>query len=190
MLINILIRTSYRPNGFARTIKSVHEQTHKNIRVIVSYDNHNALRYIPDNVEKVKVPRGPGKYFYDEYCNELKSMVIDGYFMFLDDDDVLCSPDIIERIIPVLQEDTALIVQLKRGSVVVPVNKDFTTGKIGMPCLILHNSHKHIADVTVHGAGDYVWIKRVSELLPINFEPIIVVHSFNRGNGKQEKPIR
>jgi glycosyltransferase involved in cell wall biosynthesis len=190
MIINILIRTSFRPSAFARCIKSVKDQTYKNIRIIVSYDNHNALRYIPEDIEKVKVARGEGKYFYDAYCQTLKSMVTEGYFMFLDDDDILSSPDIIEKVIPFLSENTGLIVQLKRGSAVHPQSLDFTTGKIGMPCLFLHHSHKNIADVTVHGAGDYVWIKRVSELLPLRFERIVVVYSFNRGNGRQEKVVR
>jgi hypothetical protein len=72
MLINILIRTNFRPTAFARCIKSVKDQTYKNIRIIVSYDNHNALKYIPEDIEKVKVIRGEGKYFYDEYCNQTK----------------------------------------------------------------------------------------------------------------------
>jgi hypothetical protein len=110
--------------------------------------------------------------------------------MFLDDDDILSSPDIIEKVFPFLSPDTGLIVQLKRGSVIVPQALDFKTGKIGMPCLFLHHSHKNIADVTVYGAGDYVWIKRVSELLPLRFERIVVVYSFNRGNGRQEKVLR
>lgn len=190
MKINILIRTNFRPTAFARCIKSVKDQTYKNIRIIVSYDNHNALKYIPEDIEKIKVIRGEGKYFYDEYCNQLKEQVTEGYFMFLDDDDILSSPDIIEKVIPFLSPDTGLIVQLKRGSVVVPQALDFKTGKIGMPCLFLHYSHKNIADVTVHGAGDYVWIKRVSELLPLRFERIVVVYSFNRGNGRQEKVLR
>lgn len=190
MLINILIRTNFRPTAFARCIKSVKDQTYKNIRIIVSYDNHNALKYIPEDIEKVKVIRGEGKCPYDAYCNQLKDLVTDGYFMFLDDDDILSSHDIIEKIIPFLSPDNGLIVQLKRGSVIVPQALDFKTGKIGMPCLFLHHSHKNIADVTVHGAGDYVWIKRVSELLPLRFERIVVVYSFNRGNGRQEKPAR
>lgn len=189
-VINILSRTSYRPVQFARMLNSVNNQTYKNIRFITSYDNHNALRYIPENVEKLKVIKGEGKYPFDAYCNQLKDLVTEGYFMFLDDDDILSSPDIIEKIIPFLSPDTGLIVQLKRGSAIHPQSLDFTTGKIGMPCLILHHSHKNIADVTVHGAGDYVWIKRVSELLPLRFERIVVVYSFNRGNGRQEKVLR
>lgn len=189
MKINVLIRTSYRPHGFARAIKSVLDQTYKNIRIIVSYDNHNALKYIPDGIEKIKVSPGSGKYFYDDYCNILKSMVNEGYFFFLDDDDMLSSPDVIEKLVPLLPE-TGLIVQLKRGNLIVPQGLDFKSGKIGMPCLILNHKYKDIADITVNGAGDSVWIMSVINQIELKFEPMILVHSFMRGGGKQEKPIR
>lgn len=185
MLINILIRTSYRPNGFKRALQSVLNQTHKDVRIIVSYDNHNALRYIPDTVEKIRVHRGEGKYFYDDYCNQLKGMVTNGYFMFLDDDDFLINPDILASL--PLSPDYGLLVQLRRGSVIRPLISEILSGKIGMPCLILHHSHKHLADIPPHGVGDYHWIKAVSEKLPIRFEPIVVVCSDSRGNGKHER---
>jgi glycosyltransferase involved in cell wall biosynthesis len=186
MLINILIRTSYRPSGFKRALQSVLNQTHKDIRIIVSYDNHNALRYIPDTVEKVKVLRGPGNYFYDDYCNKLKELVTDGYFLFLDDDDYLANPEILANL--PLSEDYGLIVQLRRGNVIRPETSEILPGKIGMPCLILHHSHKHLANIPPTGQGDYYWIKAVSEKLPMRFEPVIVVCSDKRGNGKQERP--
>lgn len=189
MKINVLIRTSYRPLGFARALQSVLNQTHKDTRIIVSYDNHNALRYIPEGIEKIKVLRGEGKYFYDQYCNELKEQVNEGYFIFLDDDDMLCGPDILERVIPLLPE-TGLIVQLKRNNVVVPQNMNFYSGKIGMPCLILNHKYKNIADVSVHGAGDFVWIDAVNRQIELKFAPVVVVQSFNRGNGRQEKVLR
>lgn len=189
MKINILIRTSYRPMGFARALKSVQEQTHKDIRIIVSYDNHNALRYIPEGIEKIKVLRGPGRYFYDDYCNTLKAMVTEGYFMFLDDDDMLASNNVLSDIIPMLPE-TGLLVQLKRGLLIVPQSTDFKSGKVGMPCLVLNHKYKDIADITVHGAGDSVWIMSVMSQIKIEFAPVILVRSFMRGGGKEEKPIR
>jgi hypothetical protein len=189
MLINILIRTSYRPAGFARALKSVLEQTHRQIRIIVSYDNHNALKYIPETVEKIRVQRGGGKYFYDDYCNQLKELVTEGYFIFLDDDDMLAHPGILQEVAERI-EPQGCLVQLKRGSHICPLSADFSAGKIGMPCLILHHSLKNIADITTAGAGDYVWIKKVSEQIQLTLLPLIVVLSDRRGNGKQEKPLR
>lgn len=187
MLINVLIRTSYRPKGFARALASVRTQTHKDIRIIVSYDRPVALAYIPEDVEKVKVVMGPGKYFYDCYCNTLKSMVTDGYFIFLDDDDYFRSPTVLERVIPSLSPDSGLIVQLKRRDRLFPADAEIKEGKIGMPCLILHHSHKNLADVPYIGAGDYHWIKSVSEQIPMVFASIVVVESDQRSNGRVER---
>jgi len=190
MLINILIRTSYRPAGFARCLASVQNQSYKNIRILVSYDNWNALKYIPEGIEKIKVLRGPGTYFYDSYCNELKSKVNEGYFLFIDDDDYLANPKIISMLIPYLSQDSGLLVQLKRGSTIRPESGLIESGKIGMPCLILHHSHKDLANIPPTGQGDYHWILQVSNLIELRFVPLIVVHSDRRGNGKQERPVR
>lgn len=45
-LINILIRTSNRPNGFARIIDNIRSQTYKNYRIIVSVDNDETEEYV------------------------------------------------------------------------------------------------------------------------------------------------
>jgi hypothetical protein len=45
-LINILTRTSNRPNGFKRCRESIENQTYKNIRHIVSIDNLNDEEYV------------------------------------------------------------------------------------------------------------------------------------------------
>jgi len=44
-LINILVRTSNRPNFFAKCYQSIREQTYKNIRLIVSYDDEFTKEY-------------------------------------------------------------------------------------------------------------------------------------------------
>lgn len=187
MLINILLRTHCRPNGFKRAYNSVINQTHKDIRLIVSHDHPACLSYIPEGVEKLKVIRREGKYFYDSYCNELKAKVDEGYFFFLDDDDYLSSTTVLTDLIPLLKQDEANIVNLKRGSMTYPIKREINTGRIGMPCLVLHHSYKLLADIPSTGAGDFVWIKNVSEILPINWIDKILVRSDSRGNGRVER---
>lgn len=186
MLINILIRTSYRPKAFKRALESILNQTHPEIRIIVSYDDDRALEYIPDSIDKIRVYRGFGKFFYDEYCNTLKNLVIDGYFMFLDDDDFLSEPTILSEL--PLNEEYGLIVQLTRGKLLYPINLKFVSGGIGMPCLVLHHTHKNIAHITAPSRGDYYWIKDVEKLLPFKFFQKVVVISPERGDGKMELP--
>jgi hypothetical protein len=178
-MITVLIRTSFRPLQFARAINSVPPEC----RVIVSYDNDKALSYIPKELQTIKVEKSDLPYFYDLYCNSLKELVTDGYFIFLDDDDVIITLDV-----PLL-EDHANIVQLQRRNTVRPIDANFKAGQIGMPCLILHSKYKHLADIPGTGQGDYHWIKSVCAQLPINFVPTVVVGSDTRGFGRPEAHI-
>ena len=122
-------------------------------------------------------------YSYNLYCNDLKSEVKNGYFFFLDSDDVVI-PGAIEKIKPYLTEDKALIVQMLRNGRPKPKNGLIEKGKIGLPCMILHSKHKHLADVTATEDGDYQWIKAVTDKIGYEFVPIPLVDAGKRGRGK------
>jgi len=56
ILINILTRTSGRPNGFNKCRKSIENQTYIQIKHLVSYDDNNDLHYLKKyDCEKIKV---------------------------------------------------------------------------------------------------------------------------------------
>lgn len=180
-LINILIRTSNRRGGFLRCLDSVVRQSYPNIRIIIGYDNDKALDYIPNGLEAVFVSADRGlPFFYDCYINQLKELVLEGYFFCLDDDDILRSNILGE--LPLT--GPGLIVQLQRGDYIVPKGLNFKTHHIGMPCLILHHSLKNIANVGGYGAGDSYWIRDVLNQIDLPFVPLVVVESFSRGHGK------
>lgn len=194
-LINILIRTSNRPQLFKRCLDSIEGQTYNNIRVIVGFDRKSALRYIPtDKVSEIQVfPNLSKPFFYNIYCNELKQHVRDGWLIWVDDDDYLDSPTVLEDISKHLTNpDEAIICQFRRNQAPKPSNrtmnyKQIARGKIGLPCLILHHSNKNIADIRGdHDYDDYLYIKRISELMPVKFVKQVVVNSPVRGWGKVE----
>lgn len=122
-------------------------------------------------------------YSYNLYCNILKAKVEYGYFFFLDSDDVVI-PGAIQKIIPYLKEDKALIVQMLRNGRPKPRNGLIEKGNIGLPCMILHSKHKHLADVTATEDGDYQWIKAVTDKIGYEFVPIPVVDAGERRRGK------
>lgn len=180
-LINILIRTSNRPNEFKRCLKSIVSQSYPNIRIIIGYDNPKALEYIPEPLEKVFVSADRSlPYWYDNYCNDLKSLVTDGWFCWVDDDDIL-NPDILKDIV---LDAPVVLVQLQRQNNIVPKGVDFTRGNVGMPCVLVHHSLKEIAHVQSTGAGDFFYIKDLKEKVGLKFQPIIMVYSFGRGLGR------
>lgn len=181
-LINILIRTSNRPTTFMRLLNSITDSDYPNIRIIVGYDNEQALRYIPKGLETIFVSADRSlPYWYDEYCNILSELVTEGYYFYADDDDKLIDSNVLSRL-PLT--GPGLIVQLQRQNNIVPRDLNYRKGQIGMPCLILHHSLKKVAYIKGNGAGDYFWIKEVTSQIEIPFVPIVVVYSFAKGNGK------
>lgn len=193
MTINILCRTSYRPKAFKRMLDSILSQTYNDIRIIVSYDDKRALKYIPSGIEAIRLTKDHKKpYFFDNYCNDLKHMVNEGYFFFLDDSDYLSSSNVISDLVGQLKGTGGVICQFKRKDRLKPSNelihrKEIIMGKIGMPCLVLHHSHKDVAylDGSVN-AADYHWIKAVSEKIELKFIQLALVTAERRDRGRME----
>ena len=88
-LINILTRTSNRPNYFARCQQSIREQDYKNVRHIVSIDNDESKSYVRgvDTIVRVHpmqyndtIKILPRTRFapYNLYLNDLLDNVEDG----------------------------------------------------------------------------------------------------------------
>lgn len=186
-MITLLIRCSYRPNGFAKTFASIPE----NINVICSYDDERALTYIPEHIPKILVHKSPLPFFYDNYCNDLKSQVGSGYFAFLDEGDIIL-PYALDALRPVLKGSNGVICQFSRGGKLKPTlrhifNKQILRGNIGLPCLFLHHSFRNVADFDGSvGAADYHWIKAVSRKVKLKFANIPVVYAEKRDNGVTE----
>lgn len=105
---NILVRTSGRPNYFARCYESIMSQKNKNFNLIVSYDDDETFEYLSKYTIKnlVRVEKSQETFiprFFEEYgrrrnpapwnlyFNEMYKYVDDGLVMFLDDDDLFFS---------------------------------------------------------------------------------------------------
>lgn len=189
MLINLLVRTSYRKELFYRLMDSIKSQTYNNIRIIVSYDDERALEYIPSEIDKIRVYKTSKPFFYDEFVNDLKEQVTSGYFAVIDDDDVLASNDCIEKIVYSLRGQKGLVCQFSRNGRLKPSNeiikkKQVIRCKIGMPCLFLHHSLKNIAHLDGSiGASDFHWIKAVNKKIRLKFVPIVFAFADRRSNG-------
>ena len=188
MQITLLIRCSYRPVGFARTFDSIPP----GVNVICSYDDERALTYIPQTLRKIRVYKHEATFFYDNYCNDLKALVTEGYFGFLDEGDVIL-PGSIYQLKKHLRGSNGVICQFQRGAKVKPPgdyirNRMVVRGKIGMPCLFLHHSHKNVVDFDGSvGAADYHWIKNISRKIQLKFIPLPVVYAAKRDSGATEE---
>lgn len=187
-LINILIRTSNRPEGFKRLIDSIKSQSYKNVNIIVSYDTLEKPSYIEGfHVVKCFLLKlfKHEEAWYNRYCNVLLNYVRDGYFIFIDDDDFINPhPRLLELIVRRLNSSKANIIQMTRKGRKKPVKDEIVCGKIGMPCIILHSDFKDLASFDGSIEADYKYIKEVSSKLGYKFIPIALVESPSRSYGK------
>ncbi len=184
MKINILIRTKKgREHLLKKCLKSIDNQTYKNYNIIIGAE------YESENTILLKPNYKLGEFFYNDYCNTLKDLVIDGYFFFLDDDDILIDNTALQRIVNNLKAD-GLICQMKRGvNKLKPTHKQIElklieSGSIGMPCLVLNSKYKNLIDIPATSNGDFVWIKEISKLTNLNFIKEVLVYSNQRNYGK------
>lgn len=210
-LINILTRTSNRPNGFDICVNSIKKQTYENINHIVSYDDDLDLNYINNyNVSKIKInreeiikndksvnPNNPNFWFspHNLYCNSLLDEVKDGYIMFLDDDDMLLHENVIEVIVDnIVDEDTILIwkMQYPDGRLLPDSNsyntKKIRLGGIGSPCFLFHSKWKDFYRWDAYKCGDYRFLEKLYKKIPNNKwinSPFIKLNN-SGGLGKKE----
>lgn len=118
MKINILTRTSGRPNYFKRCVDSIRKQTHKDINHIVCVDDEESFAYASgcaDKVIRVERRTRMEKYGimhapYNLYMNALLDEVESGWVFILDDDDYLGSEDSLEKIVKTLPPKDSLVI--------------------------------------------------------------------------------
>lgn len=138
-IINIIVRTSFRPNYFHDCINSIEKQTYKNYNIWVTYDNEETNKYIipykvyPVKVIKKNVPRlikNSPEYGvsapYNLYFNEVYKYINSGYIMFLDDDDKFNSDFALETIVSEIEKGNKLIFwRVRNGEKIFPSEKNW-----------------------------------------------------------------
>lgn len=191
-MINILTRTSDRPEQFKRLYDSIKSQKNDTLRYrhIVCYENETDLDYLKDYkdidllrldrkeiYEKYKEmefklnPNDPNCFIHNLYINELMDMVNEGNVIFIDDDDLLYNENTfnqIEFILNDIDEDTIAFVQMVHpNSRRLPhinnvKNKNVVRGDIGAPCIIFN--FKYCNEFRWDGwrAADYRFLTEIS----------------------------
>lgn len=150
-LINLLVRTSNRPNYFENCYRSIREQTYKNIRLIVSYDDKSTKDYLSnyemdaligfERIEdwsgingEVFLPGYPEKPFTpNEYFNRMMEQTSPGYIIKLDDDNKFSSPDSLTRIVERIENKRQMLLwRVQFPGYLIPDNQHF--GKVPHCC--------------------------------------------------------
>ena len=205
--ITILIRLhAKREELFSVCMQSICMQSYKNKSVVVACDGKEAYDLMQGIVYSNKFDFGLD-YFpvvgaikpddisdapYNFYCNQLKAVVKEGWFMFLDSDDMFASVDSLLKISKHLdmRKYKAVVCQMSRGngvtkpSIDMLVNKQVISGRVGMPCIFTHFSVKDIAHFDGTSNADFKYIKKLTDSTNSKFIDVVVVHSPKRRFGK------
>lgn len=205
-LVNILTRTSNRPNGFELNKMTIRSQTYKNIRHIVCVDNVETEEYVMyyDDVDYIVVDReglierdtipdlGTGKYApHNLYFNPLMAEVKEGWIMMLDDDDRLANGKVIEKIMDSLpDEDTMAIFQMRfPNKRPIPANGTLEMaprlGNIGSPCIMFHSKYLEGIEWDGWKCGDFRFIEKIYNKVPKKVtiqEMLVTIGQIGDGN--------
>jgi len=193
-LLNILIRTSNRPNYFRRLIRNIDGQTYKKFRPIISADSTTTMNYIHKagyEFVEVKHLQRSEKYSFpwNLYLNDLMARVTEGWILFMDDDDQYAHQVIFKIIADSLPDEDSMLVWKMRfpdGRLVPDAQHfgktPFIRKQIGMPCFAFHSKHKDKVRFDGQRAGDIRFVQQLQEFLTVEWLSITGVHLDNFGN--------
>ena len=172
-LLNILIRTTYRPEYFTKCINSILSQIYQHYKIIICYDDVKCLEYLYNyknnskiEIFEVKTQDRTSQAFYNLYCNELLEKVNDGWIMFLDDDDMFYSKQALEIIAKNLYtENDILFWKVKLGNnIIYPKNiNNITQFNISGEGFIFNHKFKNNAEWDNKRSGDFRFITDLLE---------------------------
>ena len=178
-MINILIRTSGRPNYFKKCYESIARQSYSNYRIIVSCDDDESEEYVSKyNVDcVVRVERvdsatiKPCRYPehaaltsaapYNGYFKEMYKYVAEGWVVHLDDDDAFNTPFALKVMGEQMKAtDTMLFWRCQfTKDMVIPDDVNFRKPpaycKISGITYAFHTMYCKYADWGLHKVGDF-----------------------------------
>jgi hypothetical protein len=181
--LNILIRTSMRPEYFKTCIESVLSQNYTNYNIFICYDKKESFSYLENystihniSIHYIEI-NSDEKYKFNLYNNFLMSLVNDGFILFLDDDDMFAHNNVLKIINEnLLNDDTILLWKFMRpDKVIYPSNvENIQLGEIDTTSVCFHNKHKELSVWNDKKNGDYYFysnlFKAISDLNSVNFK--------------------
>lgn len=203
-LINVLTRTSNRPEAFKRCFESYQSQNHTAKRMVVGVDNDETRKYVEEivgddrTVDIVVYPhtpkdpeRGDAHAPYNEYINTLLDHVGFGYILVLDDDDVFTSETSLATIASHAEEDKLILWRTEMPYGVVP-HPQMENAPVLIPQQVTscgytwHSKHKWAIHWNPVKEADYRCAQTLSRLLPMKrlAATLVAVPSVGMGDRK------
>jgi len=172
--LNILIRTSMRPELFKTCIESVLSQNYTNYHIYICYDKIESINYLNDyetkyiNITTFFIENDSNeKYKFNLYNNELMDKVEDGFILFLDDDDMFTHNYCFKIINENLTDENILIWKFMRpDKLIYPKHiNDIKLGEIDTTSICFHVKYKNISKWQDKQCGDYYFYNNMFKSL-------------------------
>ncbi|MGD9157299.1 MAG: glycosyltransferase family A protein [Desulfobacteraceae bacterium] len=184
--VYILIRTSGRPQFFARMMASIQAQSYKKIVTIVHSDDPRD-EYVTGDIILHGTAYGLeyGSGTYNLYNNRLLKAIPDepGYYHFIDDDDEYASPDVIEKLVNQSLEDHVNVGKVSRWDGQIFPKKWGIQKSYQTECFFIHTDYRHKAKWWGNKGGDHHYSKQLTKILPINWIDNLLICKAQQGKG-------
>ena len=197
-MVNILLRTSNRPKGFNRVIESLKKQTDQNFNLIVSVDNNETENYVIASGYKCKIKKHkwvqrkhPDHNPYNLYVNTLINEVKLGWYIVIDDDDIIHDNMVAAINTFCVNDDNVYIFKVGFIGKDIPsysFGKSITFGDISSPCIVMNAKNKSIAKWKPIRGGDFHYINDIVESKKLNVQWVDVKYYTIQtpGGGRRE----
>ena len=173
-------------------MESVLSQTYKNIVTIVHTDDPRDT-YVQGDIIVKGSCYGPeyGSAPYNLYCNKLLDAIPEGegWYHFLDDDDMYASNDVIEKLVELSKRDHVNVAHVKRwGNKIMPPEWGDARKGFQTECFFLHTDHKNKARWWGNKNGDGNYSLKLLKTMPVNWiENLLVCKAqTGKGHGRRE----
>lgn len=209
--LNILIRTSNRPNYFEKCIESIVSQNYPNLNIFIAADTQEAISYATQILNKNETYFKSWEIvnildylqcektgcFWNLYLNILLSRVKGGYIHILDDDDAYAYPDFLQDISKHLTSENFIYLFRMRfpNGKIIPSNSRFNVdffvrGDIGMPNFIFHSSKIGLVEFDGERAADFRYLQGLAEHLGKRWIDLVGIDVGNFGLIGEMKDIQ
>lgn len=189
---NIIIRTSNRPNAFARCWKSIEQQDYPNINPIIIVDDKKSAEYTrgikarvvqiekPAKAEPKNDPNYGIPFPANTYLKEAQERISDGYICIIDDDDMYNASNAISIIMENCKDDELLVWKAKINGKVMPsdsFNRNIKLYDIGSINFCYHIKHASLTDWSEWKRADYRTARNLSKKLQVKWLDVILAQA-------------
>jgi len=176
---NIVIRTHNRPEMFDICYESILDQTYKNYKIYIIYQDIDSDSYILSYAsEKTFMLKGNKinneTNYYDDYCNQILPYINEGWIIYLDDDNRFVNSDVLSFLDNEIGSNpSSKIITTgfaRTDNVIFPDISKPTLGQLDTANFCIKNDIKNYSKWTTNRDGDYYYF---SKLLKTFYKNII-----------------